>query len=259
MIGLPELQRRFVRGLFGDRPEALADFVVAGQFSAAERLGVYRNNIYTGLGGALRACFPVTCQLVGEEYFHQAARGYVKAHPSRAGDLQRFGAGFPAYLGGLESARALAYLEDVARLEWARQEVYHAADAPPFDATALAGVAPADYGRLVFEVTPALRWLRSPWPVARIWELHQQDGDRSWQLRLDSGGQQVLVVRRQLQVHQEAVGLPEYLLLELLAERLPLGAAVERLEAGSEGLPDLERCLKHWVALGVFTGNVVPA
>lgn len=260
MIGLPELQRRFVRGLLQDQPEAVEAFVCADHFTVAERLSVYRNNVYAGLTGALQACYPVTCRLVGEDYFRQAARGYIRAHPSQSGDLQRFGADFPAHLGGLESARALAYLEDVARLEWSRQEVYHAAEAEPFVTTALADVAPADYGRLVFKVAPAVRWLQSPWPIARIWELHQAEDDHPWQLRLDTGGQQVLIVRRQLQLHQEAIERPAYCLLALLAQRLPLEAAVERLAADDTAtLPDLEHCLRHWVELGVFTGNTTLA
>lgn len=261
MIGLPELQRRFSRGVLENRPEELEAFVVADRFSAAERLGVYRNNFYAGLCGALRDCFPVVRRLVGEDYFRQAAHGYITAHPSRGGGLQGFGAAFPGYLGQLESARSLAYLEDVARLEWARQEVYHAADAAPFDAEGLARVAPADYGRLRFEVAPAVRWLRSVWPVVRIWERHQEedDGDRPWQLRIDTGGQQVLVVRRKLTLHQEAVGLPEYRLLESLSRQLPLETAVERLSAAGGPLPDLGRCLQRWVGLGVFARGVVPA
>ncbi len=254
MIGLPELQQRFVAGLLGDQPDALDAWVVSDRLSAAERLGIYRNNIYVGLVGALRDCFPVVCQLVGEDCFQQAARGYIRAHPSRCGYLQRFGAEFPAWLADLESMRALAYLVDVARLEWARQEVYHATDAVPFDQAALADVAPADYGRLCFRIAPAVRWVQSRWPVHRVWELHQRPDQGDWTVALDAGGQQVLVVRQGLRLHQQALELPALQLLELLAEGVPLGDAVDQLLT-ADAVFDLQACLQDFIAMGVCTGR----
>ena len=254
MIGLPELQQRFVTGLLDDQPDALDAWVVSDHFSAAERLGIYRNNIYTGLSGALQNCFAVVHQLVGEDCFSQAARGYIRAHPSRCGYLQRFGAGFPAWLADLQATRGLAYLADVARLEWARQEVYHAAEAVPFDQAALADVAPADYGRLCFRIAPAVRWVQSRWPVQQIWELHQRPDQQDWTVDLDAGGQQVLVVRQGLRLHQQALELPALQLLELLARGVPLGAAVDQLLT-ADMVFDLQACLQDFIAMGVCTGR----
>lgn len=161
--------------------------------SAARRFAVYRNNVLVGLIEALRARFPVTERLVGAEFFRAMAREYAQAHPPRSPLMMRYGEGFPRFIACFEPAQAVPYLADVACLEAARTEAYHAADAPPLDAAELAAFDPADLTRARLALHPAVRVLRSAHPVASIWEAHQAAGEIQAPRHRDA--EEVLVVR----------------------------------------------------------------
>src|SRR5687768_16032631 len=114
---------------------ALADAILMGR--AGERLQVYRNNVFISLRQALADVYPVVQRLVGEEFFNQLARRFVREHPSRSGNLHDFGREFAGFLATLPDLTELPYLPDVAALEWALHEVFHEAEARPFDFSTL--------------------------------------------------------------------------------------------------------------------------
>ena len=145
----------------------------AGKLSAARRLEIYRHNVYANLRGALKDIYPVTLAVVGEAFFHHAADQFVRVHPSRSGDLNQFGGDWAAFLGAYPYAAELPYLPDVARLEWAWHEAFHAGDAPPFDSGRLATLPPDTHSTLCFLLHPTVRLVKSDFPILRIWEVNQ--------------------------------------------------------------------------------------
>lgn len=143
----------------------------------ARRFAVYRNNVAVGLIGAIEARYPVTRRLVGDDFFRAMARAFAAAEKPRSPVLIHYGAGFPDFVSQFEPAREIAYLADVARLENAWVEAYHAADAPPLALAALGEIDPADVPALRFAPHPAARLLRSAHPAASIWAAHQGPGE----------------------------------------------------------------------------------
>ena len=126
---LARLQADFLDAVVDPANAGRAPALRAGRIGSAERLAVYRHNLHSNWRAALADTHPVVERLVGPAFFGEAARRYAIAHPSASGDLNRFGAGFARFLGAYEHARDLPYLADVARLEWAWHECFHAADA----------------------------------------------------------------------------------------------------------------------------------
>lgn len=145
----------------------------AGKLTAARRLEIYRHNVYSNLRGALKDIYPVILAVVGEAFFHHAADQFVMVHPSRSGDLNQFGGDWAAFLGTYPYAAELPYLPDVACLEWAWHEAFHAGDAPPFDPGRLVSLPPDAHGGLCFELHPTVRLVKSDFPIMRIWEVNQ--------------------------------------------------------------------------------------
>jgi hypothetical protein len=86
--------------------------------------------------------------------------------------------------------RSLAYLADVARLEWAVNRALHAPDAQPLDASTLATVAPSDHERVCFVALPSVSMLRSSFPVDAIWGAVLQQ-DEAAMAAIDLGGEPV--------------------------------------------------------------------
>ena len=135
---LLELQSAFSRDVLGLDDGAAFDLVVADGLDPRARLAIYRNTATSTLVTALRLSYPAVQSLVGAEFFEGAARLFIEQHPPKGAYLDSYGAGFPDFLARMPEAASLAYLPDIARLEWAVNHVLHAADTTPLDLTRLA-------------------------------------------------------------------------------------------------------------------------
>jgi len=114
--------------------------------------------------GALEARYPVVRRRTGDDFFRGMAGAYVAAEKPRSPILIDYGATFADFVAGFPPAAEIAYLADVARLENAWVEAYHAAEADPLGLDALAAIAPE-----------ALATLRFAHPAASIWAASQGD------------------------------------------------------------------------------------
>lgn len=253
MPSLPELQAAFARAMMGrDEGALLAQWIVAGRGLDAEaRIGVYRNNVFSNYRATLREVYPVVLALVGEPFFHRAADIYASDYPSRSGDLNDFGGEFGDFLAGWPPAAQLAYLPDIARLEWAMERVFHAAEASPLDLTALAAVSQEELAGLRFALHPASRIVDSPYPILRIWQVNQPDFSADQSVHLGAGGDALLVIRRSTTVEVERLSPGVLTLLQALAADLTLAQAHARaLEADPE--LHLTALLQHHVLGGTL-------
>jgi len=248
MPSLLELQRNFSTAtLFGDSAALAALPIVGGDLDASARIGVYRNNVLGNYRKVLAAAFPVVRRLVGGAFFDAAAAHFVRAHPSTRGDVNRYGGDFAVFLAGYPPARELAYLPDVARLEWAIDQAAIAADAAPLDLQALASVAPDALGDLCFLVHPAARLIGSPFPVLRIWQVNQADRSGDEPVDLGEGADTLLVSRGASGVAIERIARGDHAFLAALDASLTLGNAADRAAAADPDF-DLGVALRRHVA-----------
>lgn len=141
----------------------------------AHRFDVHRNNITVALVEALASTFPVTRALVGDDCFHGMAVARIRADPPRSPVLADSGEGFADFIAGFAPVAGLPYLADMARLEQARVQAYHAADAAPVAITAYQALLPTPERLASTRVRlhPACRWLRSRHAVHSLWQAHQ--------------------------------------------------------------------------------------
>lgn len=96
------------------------------------RFNVYRNNLRITLRNALRTTFPAVEKLVGEDYFSALTLLYVERHPPRSPIMTEYGHDFAEFLSTFNPLSDYPYLADVARIEFARVQAYHAADTDSF-------------------------------------------------------------------------------------------------------------------------------
>lgn len=194
MPALRELEERAWRAFLHGNTQCLAPFVVDDHIPAVARIQVYQNNAREGFTKAVAASYPVVHKLVGDACFRTLAVPYMRRYPSRSGDLQRFGWQFPAYLEHCYANSEYDYLSDVARLEWACEEVRTSPDAGSLNLGGLAGIPQERYPELGFWLHPAHRIVSSRYPLLSIWQANQAADAGSVDLR--AGGEQVLVLRR---------------------------------------------------------------
>jgi hypothetical protein len=135
----------FSNGLL--RPERETPSLIAGPKGkgAVKRYNVYRNNVTVSLIEALAAIFPAVRRITGEEFFGAMARFHIRETPPSS-----------------------PLLFDVARIERAWLDAYHAADAEPLSPSALAVVPAERLDDLVFRPHPATRIIRSRFAAVTI-------------------------------------------------------------------------------------------
>jgi len=227
MRTLPELQAGFASAILREDAAPVAGVIVADGLTPAARVRVYRNHVFTSLTETLETTYPVVCRLVDRRFFGFAADRYIRRCPPASPCLFEYGATLPDFLASFPPCAGHPYLADVARLEWAMNAALHAEDVPAITPAALGAVPPEDVGRLVVRTDPSASWLRSPWPVDRIWRANQPGADPEATVDLAAGGAMLEIRRRQDVVTLRRIEGPE------LAFRAGLGSGAT-LETAAE-------------------------
>jgi len=252
MPSLRELQKEFSSAVFGNDPSFGVHVRPHDGLNAESRVSIYRNNTFANFTDALQLTYPVVQRLVGEDFFRYAAARYIAQTPSMSGDLQEYGDTFPDFLRTFKPAAGLPYLPDVANLELAYEQVFYAAEPEPLDTLALSRIPEERYSDLRFSLNPASRLLTSAYPVLRIWQVNQDDFEGDQSVDLDSGGNQLLIIRRHFEVELQSLNEGEYVLLRALSNQLDFATACEQ---ALEQQPDfnLPASFQHHVAQGTLT------
>jgi len=258
MPALHELQTAFVQTMFATEAPALVAAVAGDGLSPSARLQIYRHHVLTSLTEALQATFPVICRLVDVRFFRYAADTYIREHPPMAPCLSEYGADFPTFLREFPPCRDLAYLEDVARLEWALNTALHAEIRLPLDPTRLGEVAAEAIPRLCFACDPSLSYLRSRWAIDQIWRVHQQEEEVASDCALHEEDVCLEIRRWEDEVGFRRLDPAVYAFRAALAHGQPLATAAEAaLEA--DAAFDCVSALSAWLTDGVvFDFTVAP-
>lgn len=227
MLALHDLQKRFAAALFEEVPSVITPWIRSGAIPAEERLAIYRNNLRVGFAKALALGFPVLERLVGETFFRQLARDYQLRHPSSSGDLNQIGARFADWLDLRFRDTQYGYFPDVARLEWAYQEVSVAAPQALFGLEQLAQLPPASHAALQLRLHSAARLIASPYPILRIWTANQPDAEAQESIDVSAGGESVLIHRTPAGVFLRPLEHMEFRFLAALDAGIALGPAAD--------------------------------
>jgi len=147
---------------------------------ALDRLDIYANMYFYRLLDCLAEDFPRVVEAIGRDRFHNLATDYLLAHPSASPSLRLLGRQLPEFAKAHEIAGEFPYVADLARLDWARVDVFDAPDVPALTREALASLPGDRAGDVRFKLIPGFRLLRLEYDVARIWRTLQEG-------RADSG------------------------------------------------------------------------
>jgi len=245
---IAQIQRDITDAILQPDAPVPAQVYGCSEAQRAKRFNVYRNNVHVSLTSAIAARFPVVQRIVGEAFFRAMALAFVRLHPPASPVLAEYGASFADFLDDFDPVAELPYLPDVARLEWARNVAYHAADAESVSIDALAAI-PIDlleHSRLVLH--PATRWIGSPYPIVSIWRTNTYDESVN-PIGAEADGELALVTRPGLDVLVTAMPVATASMLQALARGADLGAAVHDDLQDQAGL-DLAATLAALFAAG---------
>ncbi|MBI1951474.1 MAG: putative DNA-binding domain-containing protein [Acidobacteria bacterium] len=281
LITAPEGVRAAIDGLSGrgSIDEASINALFAGdeRLPAVERLDIYANMYFYRLLDCLAEDFPKVRAAVGPERFHNLVTDYVLRHPSEHPSLRFLGRRLPEFIRDHQQVAAdFPFLADLARLEWARADVFDAPDAAPLSREALASLPQERAGESRFTLIPAFALLRFDHDVIRFWRALDDAG--SVPAAAPDGGPAAApprgsiapparrsaaarVWRKDLVVHHASLDDEEMLCLELAQAGEPLGRICQVLAAGrspAQATGRAGRMIQAWLEDGILAGVVTP-
>ena len=289
---LPGLEALVRDGRAG--PDDLDRMIVGdARLSAAERLDIYANMYFFRLLDALKEDYPRLLAALGPARFHNLITDYLLACPSGHPSLRYLGRRLPAFLAEHPLERESPGLADLARLEWARADLFDDADAVVLTRAALAGLPQDAAGELMLTLVPAFRLLNLEHDAVSVWRALGGDpaaagaagagaagaGATSAGIVVEGGRTcahhdadhlealprfarrptAVRVWRQGFAVHHRSIDDEERDALGLLAEGATLGRVAQCLSAGrpvAEATARFGALLQRWLDDGLLT---VPA
>jgi Putative DNA-binding domain len=233
-------------------PDLATPTVVAGPKSkaAVKRYSVYRNNVTVSLINALAAAFPATLRITGGDFFRAMARFYVRARPPSSPLLFDYGRDFPDFIERYEYAQSVPWLTDVARIERAWLDAYHAADVQPLMPHDLAAIHSDKLVNTVLKPHPATRVIRSRFSVVTIFTASRSDGPDSHIEVVEP--EDALVTRPSLEVEVRQLPPGGAIFLSHLMTGESLGAAATAAFTESPSF-DLPANIRGLLEAGAFT------
>ena len=253
-----ELERDFAGALLGGSEESVVAEIQGDGFDPAARLAIYRHHVFVTLTEALEATYPVVVRLVDRRFFAYAADRYIRQHPPAGPCLFEYGETLADFLATFPASRHLAYLPDVARLEWALNRALHAGDAVTLDPRWLAALPPDEIGRVRLRLHPSVSRLQSSWPIDRIWRANQPAADPDATVSLDQGGACLEIYRLEHDVVFRSVAAGTYAFRSALGSDLDLQSAVDAARCADPRF-DLTDALRELLDDGLVVGAISPS
>jgi len=261
MLSLRELQTSFFHSIArvpGGRNTSCAPTLVQvvqgrGRLGPEERIAIYTQMYYARLLEVLREDFPRVAAILGCERFAEVVRAYLACHPSTHPSLRHLGRHFVAFLDTRPEVVSLPFLNDLARLEWARGEVFDAPDAEPLCLEHLHGFSPDEWPALRFQLIPAFQVHHSDWPVHEIWAAAgEETPDRNCE-RWEKTA--IRVWRDGFAVYHAKMDATEQVALAGVCAGEPFAAicaALESLVPVEEAAPAVGSLLLRWIEDGIL-------
>jgi hypothetical protein len=239
-----------------EAPQSVAGWCIGESTTAMLRLAIYRGTVHSTLLNALRLSYPAVRLVLGAEFFDAVAGDFIRGEPPGSAYLNNYGAKFGAFAAKLPATAALAYLQDLARLEWAVTCALHAPDAATMDPSRLQALEPESTVRLCFRARADVSVLALHYPAERIWQaVLEQDEAAMRSIDLTSGAGWVLIERDaahavQIRRMSDAVGR----MSERLFAGAPLHAVLTVADEGSREPELMQAALADHLARGRLVG-----
>jgi len=175
-MNINKIQADFIEAIFGGDQTAATSHVISDEtLTAEQRFGIYSGSVKGILTQALGATFPVCKALVGDQFFDNMSKIFIDKYPPTSCFFAEYGNNLPAFLASFDPVKDIPYIKDVARFEWARQEVYHQKIQHGIDLNKLADVTEEQQTKLTFSLSKTLHLIQSDYRIDDIWFAHQED------------------------------------------------------------------------------------
>ncbi|WP_394158362.1 HvfC/BufC N-terminal domain-containing protein [Vibrio campbellii] len=233
-MNLATLQSQFAKALHYQALGEDCD-IASDEFTADERMQIYRNNFIVSLSEVLSATYPMVEALLGKECFEQMARQHVLTYPLEEGNVAHYGEGFQDTIMQFSQVIAQApYSPEVARFEWhidlARQAQYEQSNAAELiPLAALGEVSEEQQPALILHLKKGCRSFDSSYAVFDLFGAIQTG--QFEQLNINQLQQGVISIQANGEALCHALDADVFQLLRCLEQKLSLSEIPEVLLA----------------------------
>jgi putative DNA-binding protein len=234
-------------------PGGLGTLVRGDQrLSAIERVNIYANAYFYRLLDCLYEEFPATFAVLGSESFAAIVRDYLLTWPPTEPSIFYASRYLESFIRNHPLAKRWPFISELARLERAILDVFHAADVPTLSDEAMRSIPSQQWPAIKLETHPAVAILRNEWRVTDV--LSAVESGREWSQPAYQKTT-VLVWRQHAQVNYRELEDVETGALTLLSEGASFAAtceAVAGFATGSDQVPLIGRLLARWLEDGII-------
>lgn len=226
------------------------------RLSPAAQLEIYRRQFWLRHTSVLVEHFPGLSRILGQQAWEPLAESYLEEHGRDVVSLDDLGSAMAEHLLARPEIPHQKMCVDMARLEWAYQVAFAAADDAPISAKKVAGIPPEHWSEAILSLASSVQLLALRYPVASLRRAFRSDPPCSHRDDFPEERPHYLVVyRREGELWDKEVSLPAFLLLEQLKTQVPLAAACEAVvracpDAQAVFNAELRVWFTHWGRLG---------
>ncbi len=222
------------------------------RLTPVEQLDIYRQQFWLRHTSSLVEDFPGLGGILGQHAWEALIEAYLSEVSPESWTLRDLGSNLPTFV---ESRTATPHHEicvDMARLEWLYVESFDAADAAGLDPAKLAAITESDWPKARIILHPALRLLRTRYPVAslrrQLREAAASNQPGAEHVLIPAPGAENLVLYRgtDLGLRYCKLGRAPMAVLEQLSAGLPLEQACEAAATVPELGQAIERRIGTW-------------
>jgi hypothetical protein len=222
------------------------------RLSAAERVNIYANAYFYRLLDCLGEDFPATQAILGKDNFAALVKEYLLEHPPTEPSILYAGLYLADFLNDHPFAERWPFIADLARLERAVLDVFHAADAPALSLETLHAVPSEEWPALKLRTHPAVEIVHSEWRIADVLHTVEQGRERTDPEHEEAS---VLVWRQNALVNYRNLEPMERDALVIVAKGASFAAVCEAVAAGAEEpnrVALIGRLMARWLADGII-------
>ena len=256
---LKDLQRTLANNILDNARGRPTNGTVAGDLQlrlppgidAEERLAIYRDGYPSRILGALEETFPAIANILGDGSFANFTRRYIANQNLASYNLNNTGEQLPDYCHADSLTQDLAFLPDLARLEWAVRQAFHSHERKPISQATFSAWDMDDWERALITFQPSLDVVASAWPIHTLW--CSRDRERcEIDIDLNNKPQTVLIFRKGYDVECKLISPLQARFLTHLRNGETLGRTAAMIEEQSDSARDTTQAFSQWMRDGLI-------
>jgi hypothetical protein len=221
------------------------------RLAAVERINIYVNAYFYRLLECLKEEFPAALAVIGANDFAGLVRDYLVWRPPTEPSIFYAGRYLAEFLRNHNLAKRWPFIAELARLERATLESFHAPEAPTLTGEEMRAIPPQQWPTIELRSHPGVEILYGEWRVSEMLSAVER-GDEWVEPKQEKN--EVIVWRRGTNVHYRMLENAETDSLVLLQKGTSFAAICEAISANSSSdqVALIGRLLARWLADGII-------